>query len=358
MINSDFWKDKKVLVTGHTGFKGSWLCIWLLEMGAEVIGYALDPYTTKDNFVLSGLSEKMIDIRGDIRDRKKLEEVFLKFKPEVVFHLAAQPLVLQSYEIPVETYEINVMGSIHVMESIRKCTETKIAIMITTDKCYENKEQLWGYRENDALGGFDPYSSSKGAAEIAINSWRQSFFNPKENKMHGKAISSVRAGNVIGGGDWAKDRIIPDCIKAIEANRSIEIRSPESIRPWEHVLEPLGGYILLAEKMAEDHEEYSSSWNFGPNLDSVVTVWEIAEKLIENYGRGTLLDISGKQTPHEAKLLALDISKARFKLGWKPILNIDETMKMVSEWYSKYEENEVYTLCVKQIEMYIGKLQK
>ena len=349
---NDIYRGKKVLVTGHTGFKGSWLSIWLKELGAEVIGYSLDPYTEKDNFVLAELKEKMVDIRGDIRDKNHLEEVFNTYKPEIVFHLAAQPLVRLSYDIPVETYEVNVMGTINIMECIRSTTETKIGIMITTDKCYENREQIWGYRENEAFGGYDPYSSSKGAAEIAINSWRKSYFNPKDYEKHGKALASVRAGNVIGGGDWAKDRIIPDCIKALEEGEIIDIRSPKSIRPWEHVLEPLSGYLLLGQKLIENPKKYADGWNFGPNLDSIVTVWEIAEKVVKYYGAGELKDISNPNELHEAKLLALDIAKARFELGWKPTLNIDETIEMTVEWYREYMNKNVYDLCVEQIKRF------
>ncbi len=355
---NNIYKNKRILVTGHTGFKGSWLCIWLKELGAEVIGYALDPYTDKDNFVLSGLSEKIVDIRGDIRDKEKLEKVFEDYKPEIVFHLAAQPLVRLSYDIPVETYEVNVMGTVNIMEAIRKTEETKVGIMITTDKCYDNKEQIWGYRENEPFGGYDPYSSSKGAAEIAINSWRNSYFNPKEYEKHGKAIASVRAGNVIGGGDWAKDRIIPDCVRAIEAGEIIEIRSPKSIRPWEHVLEPLSGYLLLGQKMVEDPIKYSQGWNFGPNLDSIVTVWEIAEKVIVNYGKGSLKDVSDPNEFHEAKLLALDIAKARFELGWKPTLDINETIEMTVEWYKLYKTKNIYNTCLNQINQFIEKGKK
>lgn len=346
---NNIYKDKTVLVTGHTGFKGSWLSIWLHELGAKVIGYALDPYTERDNFVLSKIGEKIVDIRGDIRDKSKLEEVFNNYQPEYVFHLAAQPLVRLSYENPVETYETNVMGTINVLEAIRKTKATKVGIMITTDKCYDNKEQLWGYRESDPMGGYDPYSSSKGAAEIAINSWRLSFFNPKEFEKHGKSIASVRAGNVIGGGDWAKDRIIPDCIKAIEADIPIEIRSPQSVRPWEHVLEPLSGYLMLGEKMYNNPVEYAEAWNFGPELSSIIPVWNIAQSVINNYERGELKDVSDPNAVHEAKLLALDISKARFKLGWVPTLNIDETIKYTVDWYKDYNNTEVYELCKQQI---------
>ena len=346
---NNVYKGKKVLVTGHTGFKGSWLSIWLRELGAEVIGYSLDPYTEKDNFVLSHLSEKIVDIRGDIRDRKHLRKVFDKYQPEIVFHLAAQPLVRISYDIPVETYETNLMGTINILEEIRNCENTKIGIMITTDKCYENKEQIWGYRENEAFGGYDPYSSSKGACEIAIQSWRNSFFNPKDYEKHGKSIASVRAGNVIGGGDWAKDRIVPDCIRALEEGKDIEIRSPRSIRPWEHVLEPLSGYLLLGQKMMENPINYCEGWNFGPNLDAIVNVWEVAEKIVKNYGKGNIKDISDPNALHEAKLLLLDITKSRFELGWKPTLTIDESIELTAEWYKRYISEDVYQLCVKQI---------
>ena len=239
-----------MLVTGHTGFKGSWLSIWLHELGAEVIGVAQDPFTERDNFVLSGIGQRVkADIRADIRAGERIKEIFRQYQPEIVFHLAAQPLVRLSYDIPVETYQTNVMGTIHILEAIRFTDSVKVGVMITTDKCYENREQIWGYRENEPMGGYDPYSSSKGAAEIAIASWRRSFFHPGAYEKHGKSIASVRAGNVIGGGDWALDRIIPDCIKALETGKPIEIRSPKAIRPWQHVLEPLSGYMLLAQKM-------------------------------------------------------------------------------------------------------------
>lgn len=346
---NNIYKDKTVLITGHTGFKGSWLCIWLHELGARVIGYSLDPYTDKENFVLSKIGDKIVDIRGDIRDKKKLEEVLSKYEPEFVFHLAAQPLVRLSYENPVETYEINVMGTINVLESIRKTNATKVGIMITTDKCYDNREQIWGYRESDPMGGYDPYSSSKGAVEIAINSWRSSFFNPKEYKMHGKSIASVRAGNVIGGGDWAKDRIIPDCINSIEANTPIEIRSPESLRPWEHVLEPLRGYLMLGEKMFKYPAEFAEAWNFGPELSSIIPVWNVAQLVIDNYGKGNLRDVSNSNDVHEAKILTLDITKARFRLGWNPILSIEKTIELTVNWYKDYKSKDVYNLCKDQI---------
>ncbi len=348
-----FFQDKKVLITGHTGFKGSWLAIWLHEMGAQVIGYALDPYTEKDNFVLSRLSEKIIDIRGDIRDQRKLDEVFSQYQPEIVFHLAAQPLVRLSYEIPAETYEINVMGSIHILEAIRKSESVRVTVMITTDKCYENKEQIWGYRENDPLGGYDPYSSSKGACEIAIASWRNSYFNPDNYQKHEKSVASARAGNVIGGGDWAKDRIIPDCIRALEAQKEIEIRNPYAVRPWQHVLEPLSGYLLLAKRMWNEPGKYGEAWNFGPNPDAFSSVWEVASQIVEAYGSGQLLDKSDSNSLHEANLLSLDITKARCMLGWKPRWDTQISIKETIRWYKEYRSNDVYQLCLRQIEDYM-----
>lgn len=351
---NNVYKGKKVLVTGHTGFKGSWLSIWLNELGAKVIGYALSPLNSNDNFVLTQLQSKIIDIRGDIRDKEQLQQVFETYKPDMVFHLAAQPIVRTSYNYPVETYEVNVMGTINVLECIRKCETAKTGIFITTDKCYENKEQCWGYKETDSLGGYDPYSSSKAAAEIAVSSWRQSFMNPRNYNKHGKAIATVRAGNVIGGGDWSKDRIIPDCIRAIESDIPICIRSPKAIRPWQHVLEPLSGYLKLGEKMSMNPIEYNEPWNFGPNLESIVSVWDIASSIINAYGKGQLVDISISQNEqfHETNTLNLEISKAKFKLGWKPKLSVEEAICYTVEWYKKYKTDDIYKLCVEQINRY------
>ncbi len=355
-IFDGFFHGKRVLVTGHTGFKGSWLSIWLHELGAEVVGVGLDPATERDNFVLSGIGGKIkADIRADIRDGEKMKEIFTEYRPEIVFHLAAQPLVRLSYEIPVDTYATNVMGTINVMEAIRATDSVKVGVMITTDKCYENKEQIWGYRENEPMGGYDPYSSSKGAAEIAIASWRRSFFNPDRYAEHGKSIASVRAGNVIGGGDWALDRIIPDCIRALEAGKPIDIRSPKAIRPWQHVLEPLSGYMLLAKRMWESPTEYCEGWNFGPRAESISTVWEVASRVVDNYGRGLLRDLSDPNALHEAKLLMLDISKAKFRLGWEPRMDIDRTVALTVDWYRRYTAEPVYTLCTSQIQEYLTK---
>lgn len=356
-IFNNFYHGKRVLITGHTGFKGSWLSIWLNELGAEVVGVGLEPFTERDNFVLSGIGNKIkADIRADIRDGEQMKEIFQTYQPEIVFHLAAQPLVRLSYDIPVETYATNVMGTINVLEAIRVTDSVKVGVMITTDKCYENKEQIWGYRENEPMGGYDPYSSSKGAAEIAISSWRNSFFNPARYAMHGKSIASVRAGNVIGGGDWALDRIIPDCIKALEADSPIEIRNPKAIRPWQHVLEPLSGYMLLANKMWEDPTAYCEGWNFGPHVESISTVWDVATKVVVKYGSGELCDLSTLDALHEAKLLTLDISKAKFRLGWEPKMNIDQTIELTVEWYNKYQENNVHNVCLEQIFYFISRL--
>lgn len=355
-IFNNFYKGKRVLVTGHTGFKGSWLSIWLHELGAEVIGVAQDPFTERDNYVLSGIGNKIkADIRADIRDRKRMKEIFQEYQPEIVFHLAAQPLVRLSYDIPVETYETNVMGTINIMEAMRVTDSVKVGVMITTDKCYENKEQIWGYRENEPMGGYDPYSSSKGATEIAIASWRRSFFNPADYGIkHHVSLASVRAGNVIGGGDWALDRIIPDCIKALEAGKPIDIRSPKAIRPWQHVLEPLSGYMLLAQKMWNEPTKYCEGWNFGPRTESITPVWDVAQDVVKCYGYGTLNDVSDPNALHEAKLLMLDISKAKFLLGWEPRMNIHQCIALTIDWYKRYKSENVYSLCTEQIKQYLN----
>ena len=355
-IFDNFYKGKRVLVTGHTGFKGSWLSIWLHELGADVVGLGLEPYTDKDNYVLSGIGNKMkADIRADIRDGQRLKDIFAEYQPEIVFHLAAQPLVRLSYEIPVETYETNVMGTINVMEAVRTTKSVKVGVMITTDKCYDNKEQAEGYVETDSFGGYDPYSSSKGACEIAIQSWRRSFFNPEDyGKKHTVSLASVRAGNVIGGGDWALDRIIPDCIRALEEQKPIEIRSRKSVRPWEHVLEPLSGYMLLAQKMWESPTEYCEGWNFGPETECVSTVWDVAMAMVKNYGEGELNDVSDPNALHEAQLLMLNINKAKKRLGWYPRLDMNACIQLVADWYKRYKKEDVYGVCVEEINQFLG----
>lgn len=350
----NFYRGKRVLVTGHTGFKGSWLAIWLHEMGAEVTGIGLEPYSERDNFVLSGIGRKIkADIRADIRDASEMKRIFKECRPEIVFHLAAQPLVRLSYEIPSETWQVNVMGTVNVMEAMRATDSVRAAVMITTDKCYENKEQVKGYREDDPFGGHDPYSSSKGACEIAIQSWRRSFWSPETfGKGHRLSIASARAGNVIGGGDWAKDRIIPDCIRAIEAGVPVELRNPGSVRPWQHVLEPLYGYLLLAKKMWEAPSEYCEGWNFGPEDGNGITVEEVASALVRSMGKGELKHAPDARAPHEAGLLRLDITKAKERLGWRPRLDAARSVLLTADWYKRYRSEDVYGICTDEIRYY------
>ncbi len=345
----DIYENKNVLVTGHTGFKGSWLCIWLKELGANIIGYALEPYTKKDNFVVTGLKNKITHIIGDIRDYQNLKEVFNKYQPEFVFHLAAQPLVMLSYKQPKLTYDTNIGGTVNLFECCRTNDSVKVIINVTSDKCYENKEWIWGYRENDPVGGYDPYSSSKGCSELITNAYRKSFFNDRN-----KAISSVRAGNVIGGGDWQIDRIVPDCIKALKNYKPIEIRSPNSVRPWQYVLEPLYGYLLLASKMYIHKQKYSGAWNFGADYSSIITVKELVKKVVKHWGTGSLKLVNNITNKlHEAQLLSLDTSKVRNYLGWFPVLTIDEATKLTVDWYKN--ENMRYSYDVSQIEYYLEK---
>lgn len=352
------YSGKRVLVTGHTGFKGSWLSIWLNELGAEVIGYALDPYTTRDNFLLSGISKRIIDIRGDIRDFDNLKHIFKKYSPEFVCHLAAQSLVREGYEKPKETYDVNVGGTVNILENCRKSESVRVIINVTSDKCYENKEWIWGYREIDPVGGYDPYSSSKGCSELITAAYRNSFFNSKDLKLHGKALSSVRSGNIIGGGDWAKDRLIPDCIRTLEKGESIKIRNPHSTRPWQYILEPLGGYLLLGARMAEDPERYSSAWNFGPESSSIVRVREIVELVLKSWGSGSWEKVAQNKKTHEAKLLALDIRKARFELDWQPCMNLPEAVNHTINWYKAIQTNDnVSNFCKNQIIKYLENMQ-
>lgn len=356
MINSfdRFYKGKNVLITGHTGFKGSWLAIWLHELGANVIGYALKPKTKRDNYVLSRIEEKITHIEADIRSVDKLKEVFTKYKPEIVFHLAAQPIVSSSYLDPEYTYDVNVMGTLNVLERIKETNETKVGIMVTSDKCYKNKEWVYGYRENDEIGGSDPYSSSKGCAELLISAYRSSFLNIRDYDKHHKIIASVRAGNVIGGGDWSVDRIIPDCICALEENREIIVRNPEAIRPWQHVLEPLYGYLLLASKYTENNVSlYSDAWNFGPDFNNIISVRELAQRVIQNWGDGKyILNQNQDNKIYETTTLNLDSTKSKHYLKWEPIWNIDTTIEKTIEWYKGYKTTDVYQLCIKQIENY------
>lgn len=353
---TDAFKNKRVLVTGHTGFQGSWLTIWLQMMGAEVIGYALDPYTQYDNFVVSNLKGEMISIFGDLRDYDNLLDTFTKYKPEFVFHLAAQSLVLESYDDPKMTFDTNIGGTVNVLECCRLTDSVRVIVNVTSDKCYQNNEWIWPYRENDPMGGFDPYSSSKGCSELITNAYRQSYWNIGDDKPPLQSISSVRAGNVIGGGDWHANNLLASCISALENNSSIQIRSPKAIRPWQHVLDALYGYLLLASKMFTTPTKYSGAWNFGPNYDTVVTVEEIVNGVIMKWGEGSWNELESKKSYHEAGSLRIDNTKAQMLLNWKPIWDIDEILNKTIEWYKVYKEKNMYQFCIEQIESYMGDL--
>jgi CDP-glucose 4,6-dehydratase len=352
MLTKEFWSGKRVLVTGHTGFKGSWLVIWLKMLGAEVAGYALEPLTAKDNFVLSGIGSQMRHHIGDIRDFDRLNRLFGEFRPEIVFHLAAQPLVRESYTSPKETYDVNVGGAVNLLECCRLSDSARVIVNITTDKCYENKEWVWGYRENDRLGGYDPYSSSKACSELVTEAYRKSFFNPEDFAHHGKSLASARAGNVFGGGDWQVDRIMPDCIRHLERAEPIVVRNPHAVRPWQHVLEPLSGYLLLAEKMFDNPGVYEGAWNFGPEDSSFLTVGSLVDSVVKAWGTGTWQDRSIPGAVHEAHLLKLDITKAKSLLGWAPVWKIDQAVTETVSWYRNYGSNRIFVICQEQIEAY------
>jgi CDP-glucose 4,6-dehydratase len=345
------FKNKRVLVTGDTGFKGSWLTFWLNELGAEVAGYALPPLRTYDNFHVLGINKLIKHIDGDIRDYKKLEKVFKDFKPEILFHLAAQPLVRFSYNEPKYTFDVNVGGAVNILELVKKTSSLKSVVYITSDKCYKNQEWIWGYRESDELGGRDPYSSSKSCAELVFYSYFESFF--KHIKYLG--IASARAGNVIGGGDWSDDRIVPDCIRALKSKKDIIIRNPNATRPWQHVLEPLSGYLLLGAKLYKEGKKYSSSWNFGPNTKSIKTVKELTEKIIDFWGYGKIKLEIKKNAPHEAGLLHLNCDKSNQMLNWYSKWDFDKAIEETVKWYKAYNENkDMVSVCKKQIEEYMN----
>ena len=345
---NNIYKGKKVFLTGHTGFKGCWLALWLTRLGAEVCGYALEPNTTPSLFKELEIQNRITkSIIGDILDTEKLERAMLDFEPDIVFHLAAQPLVRLSYSEPVMTYKTNVIGTLNVLEAARKCLSVKAFVNVTTDKCYENKEINRGYREDEPMGGYDMYSSSKGCVEIMSSSYRRSFLKD------GYALATARAGNVIGGGDWALDRLIPDCIRGINEGIDIEIRNPVAVRPWQHVLEPLSGYLLLGQKLLDEGKQYADGFNFGPNEDSVLTVAEVAKKVTEFYGKGNV--VVGEKSPlHEAGLLMLNIEKAEKILGWKPAYNADKAIKETVEWYKHFYEKDtdMYEYTIEQIKNY------
>lgn len=357
-MNSYFggiYNNRKVLVTGHTGFKGSWLSLWLSEMGADVIGYSLPPPTKFNLFDSVGLEKKITHIIGDVRDEKQLLAVFEEYQPEFLFHLAAQPFVRRSYREPKLTYETNVMGTVNVLECVRKTKSVGVCIIVTSDKCYENKEWVYRYREVDPLGGYDPYSSSKGCAELVTGAYTKSFFNQREyGKTHKVAVSSVRAGNVIGGGDWGEDRIVPDSARALSRDELIIIRNPRAVRPWQYVLEPLSGYLLLGALMHNNGSKYSDAWNFGPGDESIMTVEELVKLVIKHWGCGAYKIDTG-QHPHEAGILKLDASKAHTMLGWKPILNVYEAVERTVNWYRNFYSGagNIKELALKEIREYV-----
>ena len=354
VMNTNFWQGKRVLVTGHTGFKGGWLSLWLQSMGAEVIGYALAAPSTPNLFEVARVADGMTHIHGDVRDLARLHEVMARHAPEVVFHLAAQALVRRSYSEPVETFESNVMGTVNVFEAIRRAQGVKAVVNVTSDKCYENREWVWGYRENDAMGGYDPYSSSKGCAELVTAAWRNSYFNPQRHAEHGVALASVRAGNVIGGGDWAEDRLIPDFMRAMAAGSPLVIRNPAAIRPWQHVLEPLAGYLMLAEKLWQDGPVYAEGFNFGPADEDAKSVGWIAARLTQLWGEGASWEHDGSPQPHEARYLKLDCSKVRAQIGWQPRWALDDALAQVVAWYQGYRNGlDMRALTLAQIGEYM-----
>lgn len=352
---NNIFKNKKVLITGDTGFKGSWLAIWLNELGANVYGYALPPKREEDNFVKCNLVKKIHHIDGDIRDLEKITNYFKEVQPEFVFHLAAQPLVLESYKNPHYTFETNIMGTVNFFEAIRKTESVKVALNITSDKCYQNNEWVWGYRENDPMGGKDPYSASKGCSELITNAYLNSFFF---NDNYCK-IASARAGNVIGGGDWADYRIVPDFFRSIKKNEKLVVRNPNAIRPWQYILEPLSGYLLLASKLYETGNKYSGGWNFGPIDKTNHKVSELIDALIKYYGKGEVIYDDKSEKLNEANTLKLDISKAIWNLKWFPTLDFLEFIKFTVDGYeAELNENDVYEKRVVQINSYIKKAEQ
>jgi len=348
MFNNSY-QNKTVLVTGHTGFKGSWLSIWLRELGARVVGFALEPPSDPSNFVAAKLKSKMIHLHGDIRDIDQLCTAFREYQPEFVFHLAAQPLVRLSYDEPKLTFDTNVGGTVNVLEAVRLTPSVKVLVNITSDKCYENKEWVWGYRENDPMAGHDPYSASKGCAELVSNAYLKSFFS---NTSH-LGAATARAGNVIGGGDWGKDRLVADCIRALSSGQTIGIRNPHAVRPWQHVLEPLSGYLRLGAALWNDPQKYSGPWNFGPDDSSHLTVAAMTGRLIKYWGDGAWEDLSEPKALHEANLLKLNCDKAHAELDWHSALTIDECLQMTADWYKEFytgsQKEAMYPFCVGQI---------
>jgi CDP-glucose 4,6-dehydratase len=353
MIDQEFWKGKRVFLTGHTGFKGSWLSLWLCSLGAEVRGYALNPPTSPSLFNEAKIDTIIDSQIADIRDQDTLHESMTGFNPDILIHMAAQPLVRYSYDAPIETYEVNVIGTAKVLEVARSCPNLRAIVNITTDKCYENDGRAEGYKENDPMGGYDPYSSSKGCAELVASSYRRSFLQDQ-----GIGIASVRAGNVIGGGDWADDRLIPDILRSFEKNKPVVIRNPKATRPWQHVLEPLSGYLILAQNLYKDQKKYAEGWNFGPNEKDVQPVDWILDKMISKWPNSSW-ELDNNSNPHEAGFLKLDISKAKSKLGWSPVWELSQTLERIISWHQAWlNKDDMQTVCLTEIEEYMREINK
>ena len=352
-INSSFFSGRKIFITGHTGFKGSWLCLYLSLLGAKVTGYALDPPTNPNLFELCRIDELVTSIIADVREGKSLTAAINTAQPEIVIHMAAQPLVRESYKVPAETYAINVMGTVNLFEAIRTCNTVKAVVNVTTDKCYENKEWVWGYREHEPLGGHDPYSSSKACSELVTSAYQNSFFHPDRYFVHGVGVASARAGNVIGGGDWAVDRLVPDCVRALLKGEKIVIRNPKSVRPWQHALEPLHGYLVLAQRLCENGSRYSQAWNFGPNDRDTKSVEWLVKRLCAQWGKNASYMTDKMEQPHEAHYLKLDCSKAKTELNWHPRWNLEKAADSIIEWTKAYKQGaDVRAICINQIKEY------
>lgn len=347
-VNPAFWRDKKVLLTGHTGFKGSWLSLWLQSMGAKLTGFALQPPTEPALFNQANVAEAMNSVIGDIRDYEALFNAVKTCQPEIIIHMAAQPLVRYSYQTPIETYATNVMGTVHLLEAARQVGGVKAIVNVTTDKCYENKEWAWGYREHEPMGGYDPYSNSKGCSELVTSAYRQSYFQTTAT-----ALASARAGNVIGGGDWAQDRLVPDILRAFEHNQAVIIRNPHSTRPWQHVLEPLSGYLVLAQQLYLQGQTFAEGWNFGPKDEDAQPVQWIVEHMVQLWGKNAQWQLDAGQHPHEAHYLKLDISKAKSQLGWQPRWTLAEALDKIVEWHSHWlAGGNAQTKCLEHIRAY------
>ncbi len=350
MVDAAFWQNKRVLITGHTGFKGSWLSLWLQSLGAEVFGLALPPSAEPALFYEANIAEGMVSTLEDIRDYPTVYKTVAEARPEILFHMAAQPLVRYSYRHPVETYSTNVMGTVHVLEAARQVSTVRAVVNITTDKCYENKEWLWGYRENDRLGGYDPYSSSKACSELITDAYRHSYFNDS-----GISLASARAGNVVGGGDWSEDRLIPDILRSFGKKEPVIIRNPKAIRPWQHVLEPISGYLILGERLFKEGREYAGAWNFGPDSADARPVEWIVEQMARLWGPEASWRLDSEKQLHEAGLLRLDISKAVSRLGWAPVWNLERALENITDWQRCWlNRDNVQEKCRQQIKRYIA----